>query len=172
MREPEAKIASREELAERLRRAPPGRLVLANGLFDLVHVGHARYFADARRAGDALVVALNDDESARRYKGAGRPLLPLTERLLVVAAFRAVDWVTWFGEPTAAPTLRLLRPTLHAKGTDYRPETLPAEEQAAHRELGIRVAIAGDPKDHATSDLIARIRGGSRGPARRASEGL
>lgn len=157
MRPPESKIATREELAERLCREPPGRLVLANGLFDLVHVGHARYLADARRAGDALVVALNDDASARRYKGEGRPLLPLAERALVVAALRAVDWVTWFGEPTVAPTLRLLRPALHAKGTDYRPETLPEDEQDAHRELGIRVAIAGDPKDHATSDLIAEV---------------
>ncbi len=157
MRPPESKIATREALAERFRREPPARLVLANGLFDLVHVGHARYFADARRAGDALVVALNDDASARRAKGPERPLLPLDERLLVVAAFRCVDWVTFFPEPTVAPTLRLLRPVFHAKGTDYRPETLPDEEQAAHRELGIRVAIAGDPKDHATSDLIVEI---------------
>ncbi|MCU0230592.1 MAG: adenylyltransferase/cytidyltransferase family protein [Acidobacteria bacterium] len=169
MRDPEAKIASREQLGERFRREPPGRLVLANGLFDLVHVGHARYFADARRAGDALVVALNDDESARRYKGAGRPLLPLEERLLVVASFRAVDWVTWFGEPTVAPTLRLLHPALHAKGTDYRPETLPPEEQAAHRELGIVVAIAGDPKQHATSELIAEVVRRDRGQLPRSS---
>lgn len=169
MRQPEAKIAAREVLAERFSLRPPGRLVLANGLFDLVHVGHARYFADARGAGDALVVALNDDASARRAKGAARPLLPLAERLIVVAGFRAVDWVTWFGEPTAAATLELLRPALHAKGTDYRPETLPPDEQAAHRDLGIRVTIAGDPKHHATSDLIAEVlrRGGQDRSVRR-----
>lgn len=157
MRPPAAKIASREELAARFRRAPPGRLVLANGLFDIVHVGHARYLADARNAGDALVVALNDDLSARRGKGPGRPLLALDERLVIVAGFRAVDWVTWFPEDTVGPTLRLLRPQVHAKGTDYRPESLPDDEQAAHRELGIRVAIAGDSKSHATSHLIDEV---------------
>lgn len=157
VRPPGSKVLAREELAARFRRDPPGRLVLANGLFDLVHVGHARYLAEARKEGDALVVALNDDPSARRGKGPARPILPLEERLVIVAGFRAVDWVTWFPEDTLGPTLSLLRPAVHAKGTDYRPDSLPEDEQRAHRELRIRVAITGDPKRHATSDLIGEV---------------
>lgn len=157
MREPSDKIVAREDLAARFAQQPPGTIVLANGLFDLVHVGHARYLADARSRGDVLVVALNDDASARANKGPSRPLLPLAERLEVLAAFRSVDWVTWFPERAVAETLRLLRPRYHAKGTDYRPETLPQEEQRLHRELGIEVAIVGDPKTHATTDLVAEV---------------
>lgn len=155
-RDPERKIVAREVLAQR----PLGaRVVLANGLFDLLHVGHARYLAAARAAGDCLVVALNDDQSAAAVRGPGRPLLPLAERAALIAALRAVDWVTWFPEPTVAPTLRLLHPAVHAKGTDYRPDTLPPDEQQAHRALGIEVVTVGDPKTHAASDLIATIRG-------------
>lgn len=157
MREPRDKIISREDLAAIWEGQPPWRAVFANGLFDLLHVGHARYFADARRAGDLLVVALNTDASATCLKGPRRPLIPLAERLELVASFRAIDFVTWFPESTAAPTLRLLRPAMHAKGTDYLPETLPEEEQQAHAELGIQVILAGDPKTHATSDLIQLI---------------
>jgi rfaE bifunctional protein nucleotidyltransferase chain/domain len=157
LRDPLTKIRPREELAGVLGASTPGRVVLANGLFDLCHVGHARYLADARSRGDFLVVALNDDASAAANKGPGRPLQPLAERLLVLAAFRAVDAVTWFPERSAAATLRLLHPRYHAKGPDYRPETLPADEQAVHRELGVEVIIAGDPKSHATSDLVAEI---------------
>ncbi|UCF67955.1 MAG: adenylyltransferase/cytidyltransferase family protein [Acidobacteriota bacterium] len=159
IRAPEEKIFAREQLAASWQAAPPGRVVLANGLFDLVHVGHARYFADARCRGDLLVVALNDDASAAAVKGPKRPLLPLERRLIVVAAFRHVDAVTWFPERSVADTLQLLRPHLHAKGTDYRPRTLPHEEQAVHAELGIEVVIAGDPKDHATSSIIDVILG-------------
>jgi rfaE bifunctional protein nucleotidyltransferase chain/domain len=161
MRDPTGKIAPRERLAALWASSPPGRVVLANGLFDLCHVGHARYLADARARGDLLVLALNDDSSAALNKGPRRPLLPLTERLLVAAAFRAVDVVTWFPERSVAPTLRLLRPRFHAKGTDYRAATLPADEREAHRDLGIDVVIAGDAKTHATSDLIAAIVGAS-----------
>lgn len=157
MRDVRRKIQSRDELAAAWAAAPPGRVVLANGLFDLCHVGHARHLADARAHGDFLVVALNDDASAAANKGPGRPLQPLAERLLVVAAFRAVDAATWFPESSAAATLRLLRPRFHAKGTDYCPDTLPPEEQQAHRELGIDVIIAGDEKSHATTDLVAAI---------------
>ncbi len=157
MRSPAQKIAAREALAARFAAQPPGRIVLCNGLFDLCHVGHARYLADARARGDALVLALNDDASARANKGDARPLLPLAERLEVAAAFRAVDWVTWFPERSVAATLRLLRPRYHAKGTDYRPETLPPDEQAAHAELGIEVVIVGDPKTHATTDLLNEV---------------
>lgn len=162
MRLPSDKIIAREDLAAIWEGRPPWKTVFANGLFDLLHVGHARYFAGARRAGDLLVVALNTDASAAALKGPGRPLIPLPERLELVAAFRAVDFVTWFPELTAAPTLRLLRPTRHAKGTDYLPLTLPAAEQEAHRELGIEVVLAGDPKTHATSTLIRNILGAGR----------
>jgi rfaE bifunctional protein nucleotidyltransferase chain/domain len=157
VRDPATKIRPREDLALLFAESKPGRVVLANGLFDLCHVGHARYLADARSRGDFLVVALNDDDSAAANKGAGRPLQPLGDRLLVIAAFRAVDAVTWFPERSVAQTLRLLRPRFHAKGPDYRPETLPADEQVAHRELGVEVIIAGDPKNHATSDLVTEI---------------
>ncbi len=154
----DAKIAARDVLAARLEARRPARLVMANGLFDLLHVGHVRYLEAAREAGDYLVVAVNDDASARALKGPLRPILPLGERLALLAALRAVDAVTWFPETTAAPTLRALKPAIHAKGTDYRPETLPPDEQAAHREFGIRVVAVGDPKTHASTDLIAAIR--------------
>ncbi len=164
---PEEKILPREEIARRLSVQRPGTVVLANGLFDILHVGHARYLAAARAAGDLLIVALNADESARALKGPSRPIVPLADRMHLVAALRAVDLVTWFPETTLAPTLRLLRPDLHAKGTDYRPETLPPDEQAAHRDLGIRVITVGDPKTHATTDIVREVRrrlGGTAGP--------
>lgn len=158
MRMPASKILPRAELALRLNRLRPGRsVVLTNGLFDLVHVGHARYLEAARRLGDLLVVALNDDDSARRFKGSGRPLVPEAERAAVIAGFRAVDFVTFFGEDHAAETIRLLRPDLHAKGTDYRPETLPDEERQALADIGGRVVIAGDPKHHSTCDLVDQV---------------
>ncbi|RMG43820.1 MAG: D-glycero-beta-D-manno-heptose 1-phosphate adenylyltransferase [Acidobacteria bacterium] len=157
MRDPRDKILPRERLARLVRSGAAGPVALANGLFDLVHVGHARYLADARARCGLLVVALNDDASAEALRGPGRPIVPLPGRLLVVAAFRAVDYVTWFPERTAAATLRLLRPRFHVKGTDYRPGTLPEEERRAHEELGIEVLIAGDPKRHATTDLIRTI---------------
>lgn len=151
------KIVDREDLARRLEAARPSRLVLANGLFDLLHVGHARYLADARRAGDCLVVALNDDRSARENKGPTRPIIPLEERAELVAALESVDYVTAFPERSVAATLRMLRPRFHAKGTDYRPDTLPADEQSLHAELGLEVICVGDPKTHATSDIIREV---------------
>jgi rfaE bifunctional protein nucleotidyltransferase chain/domain len=158
MRAPASKVLPREELARRLDRLRTGRtVVLANGLFDLVHVGHIRYLEAARRLGDLLVVALNDDASARRFKGPGRPLVPGTERAAVIAGFRVVDFVTFFREDHAAETIRLLRPNLHAKGTDYRPETLPEEERRALAAIGGRVVIAGDPKQHSTRDLVDQV---------------
>lgn len=131
------------------------RVVLANGCFDLLHVGHARYLADARSRGDCLVVALNTDESVRALKGPGRPLVPLAERAELVASLRCVDFVTSFGEPTLEATLRALRPDVHAKGTDYTVEDVP--EAAVDRELGVEIAICGDPKDRSSSHLLARI---------------
>jgi rfaE bifunctional protein nucleotidyltransferase chain/domain len=132
-------------------------LVLANGIFDLLHVGHVRYLEGARGAGRRLVVALNSDASAGRLKGAGRPFVPLAERMELVAALACVDWVTWFDEDRVEALLRRLRPAMHAKGTDYTEEGVP--ERGVARELGIRTVIVGDPKGHATTDLVARIRG-------------
>ncbi len=131
------------------------RVVLANGCFDLLHVGHARYLEDAKARGDFLVVALNTDESVRGLKGAGRPFLPLVERAELIGALRCVDAVTSFAEPTLEATLRELRPDVHAKGTDYSAATVP--EAAIDRELGIEVAICGDPKDHSSTTLLARV---------------
>jgi len=152
-------LHGREELAARLHalRASGAvrRVVLANGCFDLLHVGHARYLADARSRGDCLVVALNTDESVRGLKGPERPLVPLAERAELVASLRCVDFVTSFGEATLEATLRALRPDVHAKGTDYTVATVP--EGDVDRELGIEVAICGDPKDRSSSRLLARI---------------
>lgn len=131
-----------------------GRVVLANGCFDLLHVGHVRYLADARSRGDFLVVGINSDASARALKGPGRPLVPIAERLELVAALRAVDAVFAFDEPTLEASLRALRPSVHAKGPDYTPETVP--EREIDRELGIEIAICGDPKQHSTTELLER----------------
>jgi rfaE bifunctional protein nucleotidyltransferase chain/domain len=155
------KVADLDALEARLRAAPAERdgLVLANGIFDLLHVGHVRYLAAAREAGRALLVALNSDASARRLKGPGRPLMPLSERIEIVSALECVDRVTWFEEDTVEGVLRRLRPSVHAKGTDYTPETVP--ERGVAMELGIRTVIVGDPKRHASSEIIGRIRGSS-----------
>jgi rfaE bifunctional protein nucleotidyltransferase chain/domain len=144
-------------LAERLRSQPErGRtVVLANGCFDLLHVGHLRYLEDAKQLGDQLVVGINSDRSVRDLKGAGRPLQNERDRAALVAAFRCVDFVFVFDEPTIETALRILRPDIHAKGTDYTPEDVP--EAAVSRELGIRVAITGDPKSHATRDIIKQV---------------
>ena len=151
------RFLERAELAALLdrERARLGRIVLANGCFDLLHVGHVRYLADARARGDTLIVALNTDASVRATKGAGRPLIPLAERAELLCALRDVDLVTAFDEPTLERTLRLLRPDVHAKGTDYTAESVP--ERAVDLELGIAIAICGDPKEHSSSALRARV---------------
>jgi rfaE bifunctional protein nucleotidyltransferase chain/domain len=146
-------------LATRLR-ADGKRVVLANGCFDLLHVGHVRYLAAARALGDVLFVGINSDAAVARLKGAGRPLMPAAERAEVLAGLRAVDHVVVFDEDTADRLVRLLRPDIHAKGTDYTESSVP--EAASVRAVGGRVAIVGDPKDHATRDLITRIRERSR----------
>lgn len=138
-------------------RAAGKRIVLANGCFDLLHVGHVRYLADARSRGDLLVVAINSDASVRRLKGPGRPLSPQAERAELLLALRSVDRVVVFDEPDLERTLRALRPHVHAKGTDYTVESVP--EAAIDRELGIEIAICGDAKDHSTSELLERSRG-------------
>lgn len=131
------------------------RVVLANGCFDLLHVGHVRYLRAARELGDALIVGLNSDASVRRLKGPGRPLMPAAERAELLGALAAVDAVVLFEEDSADRLVERIRPDVHAKGTDYTESTVP--ERAAVRAAGGTVAIAGDPKSHATRDLIAAI---------------
>ena len=131
------------------------RIVLANGCFDLLHVGHVRYLAAARALGDALVVGLNSDASVRRLKGVGRPLMSAAERAEMLGALTAVDAVVIFDEDTVERLIGLIRPDVQAKGTDYTEATVP--ERAAVMATGGRVAIAGDPKDHSTKDLIRVI---------------
>jgi rfaE bifunctional protein nucleotidyltransferase chain/domain len=142
-------------LAARLR-AQGRRVVLANGCFDLLHVGHVRYLTAARALGDVLIVGLNSDAAVARLKGPGRPLMPAAERVELLGALRAVDHVVVFDEDTADRLVSLVRPDVHAKGTDYTESTVP--EAASVRAAGGRVAIVGDPKDHATRDLITRVR--------------
>lgn len=156
-------ILDRAALAARVRqdRARGLTIAFANGGFDLLHVGHVRYLEAARREADRLIVAVNDDRSIQGLKGPARPVLPEADRAELVAALRAVDYVIIFPEPTVTPLLELLRPDVHCKGTDYTPETVPEREVA--RSLGIRIAIVGDPKEHATRDLIDRLRQPSEG---------
>jgi rfaE bifunctional protein nucleotidyltransferase chain/domain len=134
------------------------RIVFANGCFDLLHVGHVRYLEGARGLGDVLVVAINSDEQVRALKGDGRPLIPERERAEVVAALRAVDFVTIFQEPTVEELLRTIRPDIHAKGTDYTEESVP--ERDVVRSYGGRVAIVGDPKGHSSTEIIKAVTGG------------
>jgi rfaE bifunctional protein nucleotidyltransferase chain/domain len=141
-------------LAERLR-AEGRRIVLANGCFDLLHVGHVRYLDAARRLGDVLVVGVNSDAAVARLKGPGRPLMPAAERVELLSALRAVDHVVVFDDDTADALIAAIRPDVHAKGTDYTPDSVPERETV--RAHGGRVAIVGDPKDHATRDVIGRI---------------
>lgn len=141
------------------RRASGATLVLANGCFDVLHVGHVRYLQGARAHGDILVVAVNGDAAVRVLKGKGRPVMPAAERAEIVAAIEGVDFVTVFETPTVEPLLRALEPDVHAKGTDYTPETVP--ERAVVAEYGGRVAIVGDPKEHSTTEILRRMRDGT-----------
>jgi rfaE bifunctional protein nucleotidyltransferase chain/domain len=131
------------------------RIVLANGCFDLFHVGHARYLAGARAVGDALVVGVNSDRQTRLLKGEGRPYVNERERAELVASLKCVDFVTVFDTPTVEELIRTLRPDFHAKGTDYTADSVPEREIV--RECGGQVVIVGDPKDHSTTELIAAI---------------
>jgi rfaE bifunctional protein nucleotidyltransferase chain/domain len=132
------------------------RIVLANGCFDILHVGHVRYLEGARALGDLLAVGVNSDREVERLKGNGRPLVSQDQRAEMVASLEAVDLVVIFDEPTVARLLLALKPEVHAKGTDYTEETVPEREVV--RSYGGRVAIVGDPKDHSTSELVARLR--------------
>jgi rfaE bifunctional protein nucleotidyltransferase chain/domain len=154
---PLSKLKSLAELAEisREARSVGKKVVFANGCFDLLHVGHIRYIEGARALGDILIVALNSDISVSVLKGKRRPLQPERERAEIIGSLEAVDYVTIFGEDTVDSILLALKPDIHAKGTDYTPETVP--ERATVSTYGGRVEIVGDPKDHSTRDLIARI---------------
>ena len=153
-----APILDRDELTAEIekRRRSGESIVLANGCFDLLHVGHTRYLAAAKALGDCLVVGVNSDEQARKLKGEGRPAVNETERAEVIAALRFVDLVTIFPEPTVTELIRDIKPNVHAKGTDYTEDNVPEREIV--REVGGRVAIVGDPKDHSSTELFSRTR--------------
>jgi len=148
------KILGRRELRERVEqwRRVGERIVLANGNFDLLHVGHVRYLRGAKELGGKLVVAINSDESVRTLKGDGRPIMPAEERAEIVAAMADVDAVVIFPELDVRALIREIRPDIQAKGTDYTAESVPERDTVA--EYGGRVAIVGDPKDHSTSEII------------------
>jgi rfaE bifunctional protein nucleotidyltransferase chain/domain len=148
------KILGRRELRERVERwrASGEQIVLANGNFDLLHVGHVRYLRGAKELGGKIVVAINSDESVRALKGKGRPIMPAEERAEIVAALVDVDAVVIFPELDVRALIREIRPDIQAKGTDYTKESVPERDAVA--EYGGRVAIVGDPKDHSTSEII------------------
>jgi len=159
MRTARSKIGSLEEVRERVEaaRREGSTVALANGVFDLLHVGHVRYLQGAKAEADVLVVGVNGDDSARRLKGPERPILPAVDRALLVAAQRAVDHVVVFEEDDVRGLLLALKPLVHCKGTDYTPQMVPEREVVC--SYGGRVAIVGDPKDHDTRALLARLRG-------------
>lgn len=154
-----APVLERNRLVARvsIERRKGARIVLANGCFDLFHVGHIRYLAGARALGEVLVVGINSDEQVRKLKGGNRPFIPERERAEIVSAFKFVDYVTVFSEPTVTELIRAIRPDFHAKGTDYTPDTVPEREIV--REMGGKTVIVGDPKDHSSTDLIQLVCG-------------
>jgi rfaE bifunctional protein nucleotidyltransferase chain/domain len=151
-------ILNESDLVEAIRaeRAAGRTVAFANGCFDVLHVGHVRYLAGAKAQADRLVVAINDDGSVKGLKGPGRPILSGADRAEIVAALETVDYVVLFSDPDVHRLLRLLTPDVHCKGTDYTSETVP--ERDTVRAYGGRIAIVGDPKDHSTRDLLARIK--------------
>ena len=157
MTPPEDKLSTIDELAEECARWRDEGLeiVLVNGAFDVLHVGHIRYLAAARALGDRLVAAVNSDASVRAGKGELRPIVPEDERVETLSHLWMVDRICLFDSLTVSPVLERLQPAVHAKGTDYTVETVPEREVVA--AYGGRTEICGDPKDHATSDLIGII---------------
>jgi rfaE bifunctional protein nucleotidyltransferase chain/domain len=153
-----ARIVTPEELQVALKdeRARGRTIALANGVFDLLHVGHVRFIQGAAAQADRLVVAINDDESVRALKGEGRPLMSAADRAELIAALRGVDYVVVFSGSTVGPLLQSLKPDVHCKGTDYTVESVPERDVVA--AYGGRTAIVGDPKDHSTRDIVALIR--------------
>ena len=163
-------VVSEQALLESIARdrAAGRSIAFANGCFDLLHVGHVRYLRAASGEADRLVVAVNDDRSVCALKGPGQPILPAADRAELVDAVRGVSYVVIFDDATVERLLGLIKPDVHCKGTDYTPDTVP--ERDVVRAYGGRIAIVGDPKTHATRDLIARIRAGAREPGGEATD--
>jgi len=149
-----SKIVTLEELHRRVEswRASGDKITLANGCFDLLHVGHVRYLHAAKQLGGRLIVGINSDDSVRKLKGDGRPLMPAEERAEILAALSDVDAVVIFSEPDVRALVREIRPNIHAKGTDYTADSVPERDTVI--ECGGRVEIVGDPKDHSATDII------------------
>jgi D-glycero-beta-D-manno-heptose 1-phosphate adenylyltransferase len=158
-----SKIVERNALASRIAewRAAGEQVVLANGCFDLLHVGHVRYLSGAKALGGKLVVAMNSDSSVQRLKGEGRPLMPVGERAEIIAALADVDAVVIFDEPDVRALIREIRPDIQAKGTDYTRDSVPERNEVV--ACGGRVEIVGDPKDHSTTDILSQVRNSLRG---------
>ncbi len=152
------RVVSEQELSALVQadRAAGRTVAFANGCFDLLHVGHVRYLAGAAAEADRLAVAVNDDDSVKALKGAGRPILSAADRAEIVAAIDGVDYVVTFGDRDVHRLLTLVQPDVHCKGSDYSVDTVPERETV--RAYGGRIAIVGDPKDHSTRDLISRIK--------------
>ena len=152
------RVVDERELSELVAadRAAGRTVAFANGCFDVLHVGHVRYLADAAAQADRLIVAVNDDASVKGLKGPGRPILSAADRVETVAALECVDYVLTFADPDVNRLLERFTPDVHCKGTDYTPETVP--ERQTVLAYGGRIAIVGDPKDHSTRDLLARIK--------------
>ena len=152
-----AAVLNREKLIEKISeiRKRDVKIVLANGCFDLFHVGHIRYLAGAKNLGDFLIVGINSDDQVKKLKGENRPFMPEDERAEIVSALRCVDFVTIFDEPTVEQLIRAIRPDFHAKGTDYTVDSVP--ERDIVRECGGQTAIVGDPKDHSSTELILKV---------------
>jgi len=151
------KLLSLEQLTQEVKKLKKAdkKLVLANGCFDLIHVGHVRYLREAKEKGDVLIVAINSDKSVGQIKGNKRPIFSQTDRAEIVASFEFIDFVIIFDEPTVATILNVLKPDIHCKGTDYTPETVPEKEVV--KKYGGEISIVGDPKQHSSKDLIKRI---------------
>lgn len=167
------KIVSREELKRRAEswRASGEKITLANGCFDLLHVGHVRYLHAAKQLGGHLIVALNSDDSVHALKGEGRPIIPAEERAEILAALSDVDAVVIFSEPDVRALVCEIRPDVHAKGTDYTAESVPERDTVI--ECGGRVEIVGDPKDHSATDIIRNRlgkRSADQGPPNKSTE--
>jgi D-glycero-beta-D-manno-heptose 1-phosphate adenylyltransferase len=158
------KVISREALRERVAgwRRDGQPIVLANGCFDLLHVGHIRYLRGAKALGGRLVVAMNSDDSVRQIKGTGRPLMPAEERAEIIAALADVDAVVIFEEPDVRALIREIRPDVQAKGTDYTRENVPERDEVL--AYGGRVEIVGDPKDHSTTEFLSQLQSSTGGP--------
>ncbi len=153
-----APILERGPLVKRVvdARANGSVIVLANGCFDLFHVGHIRYLVGAKALGDILIVGINSDRQTQILKGEGRPFMPENERAELVSALRCVDLVTIFDEPTVEELIRAIRPDFHAKGTDYTVDSVP--ERDIVRECGGKIVIVGDPKDHSSTELSEKVK--------------